>query len=157
ERWDQLESEFATFVGVEAALYFPSGYAANTGLLSSILKSGDTVFSDETNHASLIDGVRLSHARRVIFPHLDLDRLEDELRRTAAGEKIIVVESIFSMDGDHAPLSQFIGLCERYDAFLVVDEAHATGVEGKAGRGLMHDVRNARVLATVHTCGKAMA
>jgi 8-amino-7-oxononanoate synthase len=159
ERWEHLESEFAAFMDVEAALYFPSGYAANTGLLSSILKPEDTVFSDDANHASLIDGIRLTHAKRVIFPHGDLTYLEDALRaETGGGEKVIVVESIFSMEGDRAPLAQLIALCERFQAFLVVDEAHATGVEGNAGRGLIHEAgRTGRVLATIHTCGKAMA
>src|SRR2546425_11844232 len=103
ERWEQLEAEFAKFVGAEAALYFPSGYAANIGLLSSILRPEDTVFSDSANHASLIDGIRLSNARKVVFPHLDLDYLEDALRRdTTIGQKVVVVESVFSMEGDHA-------------------------------------------------------
>jgi 8-amino-7-oxononanoate synthase len=159
-RWDQLESEFAGFVGTDAALYFPSGYAANTGLLGSILKPEDVVFSDAANHASLIDGIRLSHARRVIFPHLDLGYLEDALRREtgSSGERIIVVESIFSMEGDRAPLSQLVELCERFDAFLIVDEAHSTGVEGSGGRGSVEEIgRSDRILATVHTCGKALA
>jgi 8-amino-7-oxononanoate synthase len=123
------------------------------------LKSQDTVFSDAANHASLIDGIRLSHAKRVIFPHLDLNYLEDALQRESGrGEKVVVVESIYSMEGDHAPLAELAGLCDRFDASLVVDEAHATGVEGNDGRGLVHAVgRPASVLATVHTCGKALA
>jgi len=159
KRWEELESDFAEFMEVEAALYFSSGYAANTGLLGAILKTGDTVFSDEANHASLIDGIRLSHAKRVIFPHLDLNYLEDALRTDMShGTKVIVVESIFSMEGDRAPLSKLMGLCERFNAFLIVDEAHSTGVEGNDGRGLVHQHRrNDRVLATIHTCGKAMA
>src|SRR5215470_2948269 len=106
ERWGRLETDFARFVAADAALYFPTGYAANIGLLSSILKEGDVVFSDSMNHASLIDGMRLSHARRVIFPHLDLDYLERELsrhtlsREKSAGKNFVVVERIFSMDGD---------------------------------------------------------
>jgi 8-amino-7-oxononanoate synthase len=158
-RWEQLESQFAAFIGVEAALYFSSGYAANVGLLSSIAKPGDTIFSDSANHASLIDGIRLSRARKVIFPHADLNYLEDALRRQSDnGGKLVVVESIFSMEGDRAPIADVVGLCERFDAFLIVDEAHATGVEGSAGRGLTHQAgRSERVLATVHTCGKALA
>jgi 8-amino-7-oxononanoate synthase len=151
ERWEQLEDEFAKFVGAEAALYFPSGYAANIGLLTAILKPEDTVFSDAANHASLIDGIRLSRARKVIFPHLNLDYLEDALRREPTnGERIIVVESIFSMEGDRAPLRDLVGLCERFDAFLILDEAHATGVEAARGRTECE-------LASVHTCGKALA
>jgi 8-amino-7-oxononanoate synthase len=158
-RWEQLESDFAAFVGAEAALYFPSGYAANIGLLSSVLKPPDTVFSDAANHASLIDGIRLSHAKRVVFPHLDLNYLEDALRSVSgSGEKVVVVESIFSMEGDRAPLADLAGLCGRFDASLIVDEAHATGVEGNGGRGLIHAAgRPANVLATIHTCGKALA
>jgi 8-amino-7-oxononanoate synthase len=158
-RWEQLESDFAAFVGAEAALYFPSGYAANIGLLSSVLKPLDTVFSDAANHASLIDGIRLSHAKRVVFPHLDLNYLQDALRNeSGSGEKVVVVESIFSMEGDRAPLADLADLCDRFDASLIVDEAHATGVEGNGGRGLIHAAgRPASVLATVHTCGKALA
>ena len=155
-RWEELEEEFADFAGAEAALYFSTGYAANIGLLSSVLKPEDTVFSDASNHASLIDGIRLSQARKVIFPHLDLTFLEDALRGvTGASRKIIVVESIFSMDGDRAPLRELTGLCERFGAFLIVDEAHAVGVEGPQGRGLAE--QSDCVLATVHTCGKALA
>jgi 8-amino-7-oxononanoate synthase len=158
ERWEQLESVFAEFVGVEASLYFASGYTANIGLLSSVLKPDDTVFSDEANHASLIDGIRLSHAKKVVFPHLDLDYLEDALgQNTGGGQEFVVSESIFSMGGDRAPLAELIGLCERFGAYLIVDEAHSTGVEGAAGRGLMHRVGSTRVLATIHTCGKALA
>jgi 8-amino-7-oxononanoate synthase len=159
ERWEQLECDFAAFLGVEAALYFPSGYAANIGVLGSVLKPEDTVFSDASNHASLIDGIRLSHARRVIVPHLDLDYLEKALRQASGvGQRVVVVESIFSMEGDRAPVSELETLCERFDAYLIVDEAHATGVEGLAGRGLVsRDGRRKRVLATVHTCGKALA
>jgi 8-amino-7-oxononanoate synthase len=158
-RWEQLESDFAAFVGAEAALYFPSGYTANIGLLSSVLKPLDTVFSDAANHASLIDGIRLSHAKRVVFPHLDLNYLQDALRNeSGSGGKVVVVESIFSMEGDRAPLADLADLCDRFDASLIVDEAHATGVEGNGGRGLIHAAgRPASVLATVHTCGKALA
>jgi 8-amino-7-oxononanoate synthase len=158
-RWELLECEFARFIGAEAALYFSSGYAANIGLLSSILKSDDTVFSDAANHASLIDGIRLSHAKRVIFPHLNMNYLEDAIRRNPGrGQRIIVVESLFSMEGDRAPFDALFDICERFDAFLIVDEAHATGVEGENGRGLVDlSGRNVRVLATVHTCGKALA
>jgi len=159
ERWERLESEFAAFMSVQAALYFPSGYAANVGLLTSILNPEDTVFSDAANHASLIDGIRLSRARKMIFPHLDLNYLEEALRRnTGNGERLIVVESVFSMEGDRAPLSDLAVLCERFNAWLVVDEAHATGVEGMGGRGCADAAgRTERVLATVHTCGKALA
>src|SRR5436190_16381141 len=152
QRWENLEAEFAEFIGAEAALFFPSGYSANIGLLSSLLKSGDVVFSDAANHASLIDGIRLSHARRIIVPHLDLDFLEHALSHedSSAGERFIVVERIFSMDGDIAPPDHLLRLCERYGAWLIVDEAHSTAV-------LPAIDRSTQLLATIHTCGKALA
>jgi 8-amino-7-oxononanoate synthase len=160
EAWTSLENDFARWVGADASLYFTSGYAANIGLLSAILRREDTVFSDSANHASLIDGIRLAKCRRVIFPHLDLNFLEDELRRSgaAAGGRVIVVESIFSMEGDRAPLADLAALGERYGAELIVDEAHAIGVQGPRGTGCVAEAGlSARVLATVHTCGKALA
>ena len=160
EVWTLLEQNFAQWVGAEAALYFTSGYAANIGLLSAVLRPEDVVFSDSANHASLIDGIRLAKCRRVIFPHLDLNFLESDLRRYAsvAGARAIVVESIFSMEGDRAPLADLAALAERYSAELIVDEAHATGVRGPRGSGCVADAGlSARVLATVHTCGKALA
>ena len=159
EKWMELESDFARFAGAEAALYFSSGYLANVGLLSSLLQPDDTVFSDSANHASLIDGMRLSKARRVVFPHLDLEFLENALRAApAAGARFIVVESVFSMDGDFAPLAELSALAERYDAELIVDEAHAVGVFGPQGRGMVAQAGlSGRVLATVFTCGKALA
>lgn len=154
--WDDLEAEFAEFVGAEAALFFGSGYAANTGLLASVLQPNDTVFSDEFNHASIVDGIRMTRAERVIFPHLDLHFLESALAENRKAEKFVVVESIFSMDGDRAPLPNLMALCERFGANLVVDEAHATGVAGPEGRGLAA-AAGRRIFATVHTCGKALA
>lgn len=157
--WEELEAAFARFIGTEAALFFGSGYAANLGLLGAILRPDDVVFSDESNHASLIDGIRLSRARKVIFPHLDLNFLEHALRRSdSPGHKFIVVESLFSMEADCAPLAELLSLAARFGAELIVDEAHATGVFGPQGRGLVAAAGgNARVLATVHTCGKALA
>jgi 8-amino-7-oxononanoate synthase len=160
EAWTALERDFARSIGAEAALYFTSGYAANLGLLSALLKPEDLVFSDSANHASLIDGIRLAKCRRVIFPHLDLTFLEDELRRNAsvAGARVIVVESVFSMEGDRAPLADLAALAQRYAAELIVDEAHATGVRGPRGSGCVAEAGlSPRVLATVHTCGKALA
>jgi 8-amino-7-oxononanoate synthase len=158
ERWEVLEAQFADFIGTEAALYFPSGYAANIGLLTSVLKRTDTVFSDSSNHASILDGIRLSFARKVVFPHLDLDYLETAMKRVTSGNRVVVVESLFSMEGDRAPLRGLIALCSRYNAALIVDEAHSTGVEGPEGRGTVASIgRSETVLATVHTCGKALA
>ena len=160
EVWTVLEHEFARWVGAEAALYFTSGYAANVGLLSALLRPEDVVFSDSANHASLIDGIRLAKCRRVIFPHLDLNFLESELGHIANvdGARVIVVESVFSMEGDRAPLAELVALAERYGAELIVDEAHAIGVRGPQGSGHVAEAGlSARVLATVHTCGKALA
>jgi 8-amino-7-oxononanoate synthase len=158
--WEDLEAEFARFAGTEAALYFGSGYAANIGLLSSILQPGDVVFSDALNHASLIDGIRLSGAAKVIYPHLDLASLEKSLReqKDAPGAKVIVTESVFSMEGDIAPLRELLTLARAYGAELVVDEAHATGVCGPQGRGMAAECKCEReMLASVQTCGKALA
>jgi 8-amino-7-oxononanoate synthase len=160
EVWAVLENDFARWVGAEAALYFTSGCAANIGLLSALLRIEDVVFSDSANHASLIDGIRLAKCRRVIFPHLDLDFLENELRRNSSVSeaRVIVVESIFSMEGDRAPLADLAALAERYGAELIVDEAHAIGVRGPRGSGCVAEAGlSDRVLATVHTCGKALA
>src|SRR5258708_7078321 len=124
--WDEVEKEFARFAGTEAALYFGSGYAANLGLVTSLLKKEDFVFSDALNHASLIDGIRLSGARKIIYPHLDLNVIEAGLRNHAQERcrKLIVTESVFSMDGDVAPVTELLSLAERYGAGGVVAEAH---------------------------------
>jgi 8-amino-7-oxononanoate synthase len=157
--WEDLEAQLAEFAGAEAVLYFNSGYAANVGLFSSVLRADDIVFSDSANHASIIDGIRLSGARKVIFPHLDLNFLEAELRKSGSGggQRFIAVESVFSMDGDRAPLADLLALAERYGAETIVDEAHATGVFGPQGRGLVAADAGGRVFAVVHTCGKALA
>jgi 8-amino-7-oxononanoate synthase len=158
--WEELEEEFAIFAGTEASLFFTSGYAANLGLLGSVIRKQDLVFSDAANHASLIDGIRYSGARKVIFPHRDWDFLESELRKADGlpGEKFIVVESLFSMDGDRSPIGDLVDLAERHDAELIVDEAHAVGVWGPQGRGLVAEAGASwKVLASVFPCGKALA
>jgi 8-amino-7-oxononanoate synthase len=158
--WNELEEEFAAFAGTEAALYFANGYAANLGLLSSVLRKNDLVFSDELNHASLIDGIRLSGARKEIYPHRDLNALERALRQheNESFRKLIVTESVFSMDGDVADVKAIQELAERFGASLIVDEAHATAVHGPRGEGIVAEARlTGEVLATVHTCGKALA
>ena len=160
EEWRDLEDEFAIFAGTESALYFTTGYAANVGLLSSLLGKEDVVFSDERNHASLIDGMRLSGARKVIYPHQNLNALDAALRQegSAPGRKVIVSESVFSMDGDIAPLAELAALAEKYNAALILDEAHATAVHGPAGHGLAAAAGiTSKVLAIIHTCGKALA
>jgi 8-amino-7-oxononanoate synthase len=157
--WRKLEEEFAEFAGTEAALFFGSGYAANMGLLSSLVGPDDVVYSDVLNHASLIDGMRLSGARKVIYPHLDLSVLENSLRQDAGApwRRIIVTESVFSMNGDVAPLKEMASLAEKFGAAMIVDEAHATGVQGNRGCGLAAEAGILpHVLATIHTCGKAL-
>jgi len=158
--WEELEGQFARFAGAEAALYFGSGYAANLGLLTSLLRQSDVVFSDALNHASLIDGMRLSGARREIYPHFDLQALEDGLRAhvVASCRKWIVTESIFSMDGDIAPLTEIFALADRYGAGVILDEAHATAVHGPGGRGIAQQINSGNgPIAVIHTCGKALA
>ncbi|MGH9740202.1 MAG: aminotransferase class I/II-fold pyridoxal phosphate-dependent enzyme [Candidatus Acidiferrales bacterium] len=158
--WEELEAEFAAFAGTKAALYFGSGYAANLGLMTALLRPGDVVVSDEMNHASLIDGMRLSGATKVIYRHGDLADLENALRNTAggAGARVIATESVFSMEGDVAPLDEILRLAKKYGAGLVVDEAHATGACGPEGRGVAAELGIEReMLAVVHTCGKALA
>jgi 8-amino-7-oxononanoate synthase len=159
EDWHKLETRFAEFAGTESALFFTTGYAANVGLLSALVSRDDVIYSDALNHASLIDGMRLSGARKVIYPHLDLHVLEDALRQEAGApwRKVIVTESVFSMDGDIAPLSAIAALAEKYDAALIVDEAHGTAVHGPSGRGIAAQFGIvSQLLAVIHTCGKGL-
>ena len=159
EEWHELEERFAAFAGTESALFFTTGYAANIGLLSSLVSKDDVIFSDALNHASLIDGMRLSGARKVIYPHLDLQVLEAALRQESGApwRKVIITESVFSMDGDIAPIREIAALAEKYDAALILDEAHATAVHGPNGRGIAAQVGIVpQLLAVTHTCGKAL-
>ncbi|RED57255.1 glycine C-acetyltransferase [Cohnella lupini] len=155
---DRLERELAAFKGTEAALVFQSGYAANLGVLSSILTSDDVVISDELNHASIIDGIRLSKTNRKIYAHKDLDQLEQRLKESANYRtRVIVTDGVFSMDGDIAPLPQIVELCEKYDAIVYVDDAHASGVLGKNGKGSTdHFGLNGRVHIQIGTLSKAV-
>jgi 8-amino-7-oxononanoate synthase len=141
-----------------AALYFPSGYVANEGLLSTLITRADWVASDEWNHGSLIDGVRLSKAERHVYAHQDLEALENALAQVPEGRRrFVVTESVFGMDGDLTDLPRLVEICEAHDALLIVDEAHATGVYGPRGQGRVAEFGlQDRVLATVHTCGKAL-
>jgi 8-amino-7-oxononanoate synthase len=148
----RVEGKFARFKGVERSLYFSSGYLANLAVLTTFPEAGDVIFSDQRNHASLIDGARLSRARRVVFPHNDVAALARLLREDAgSGQKFVVVESLFSMDGDLAPLVEYADLCRAAGAELIVDEAHAVGVYGSCGRGLASDA-----FLTINTAGKAL-
>jgi len=131
-----LERALAKFEGTERALLFNSGYAANVGALTSLFGLGDVVFSDELNHASLIDGCRLSRAKVVVYPHRDVEALEALVRATPGRRRAIVTDTVFSMDGDRAPVRGLRELADRHELALLVDEAHATGVLGPGGRGL---------------------
>src|ERR1700719_3561642 len=158
--WTELEEEFAAFAGSEAALYFGSGYAANIGLLTSLANKNDVIFSDALNHASIIDGIRLSGARKIIYSHRDLNALESSLKENQSkpGRKLIVTETVFSMDGDVAPLDAIVVLAEKYGASVIVDESHATATHGPGGRGIASQFLSDRgVVAAMHTCGKALA
>ena len=157
----ELEEELAQFYQTESALVFNSGYDANLGLLACLPRAGDTLLTDELIHASMIDGARLSYATRQRFRHNDLADVEANLKTaresSKEGQVFVAVESVYSMDGDTAPLRELVDLCEQYDAALLVDEAHATGIYGPNGEGLVvaMGLQN-RVLARVHTFGKAL-
>jgi 8-amino-7-oxononanoate synthase len=153
-----VEQSFATFKQTERSLYFSSGYLANVAVLTTFPEAGDVIFSDERNHASLIDGVRLSRAEKIVFPHNDAAGLERLMRECAGGgQKFVVVESLFSMDGDEAPLAEYAALCRKFDAALIVDEAHAVGIYGERGSGLIEARGVASdVFVSVNTAGKAL-
>lgn len=153
---EQTEAFIAQFHQAPAGLIFNSGYDANVGLLSAIPQRGDTIITDELIHASLIDGARLSHAERFKFKHNDLADLEAKLK-IAKGLIYVVVESVYSMDGDTAPLQQISALCKIYHANLIVDEAHATGIFGENGAGLVQQLHlQQEVFARTVTFGKAL-
>jgi 8-amino-7-oxononanoate synthase len=153
---EQVEFYLAQFFQASSCLIFNSGYNANLSILSSIPQKGDTILSDQLIHASLIDSARLSFAKRLSFKHNDTSDLERKLQ-LAEGQKYVVVESIYSMDGDESPLEAILTLCEKYQAYLIVDEAHSTGVKGELGRGVCIDKNiHERVFARIYTFGKAM-
>ena len=157
EVFERIEARLASFSGAESALLFGSGYAANIGLLQAIVSSDDLVVSDERNHASLIDGIRLTKARTAIYPHQDLQALEAALAQPRTGRALVVTESVFSMDGDLTSLVDVCEIAERAGAVVIVDEAHATGMYGTRGSGRVEELRlRDRVVATIHTGGKAL-
>jgi 8-amino-7-oxononanoate synthase len=153
-----LERDLAAWKGTEAALVFSSGYIANLALTATLVGRGDAVFSDALNHASLIDGCRLSRAAIHVHRHADLNHLDDLLTRRgrAARRRLIVSDSVFSMDGDLAPLAGLLELAERHDALLLLDEAHAAGVLGDGGRGLSATAAGCERLIAMGTLSKAL-
>ncbi|MGH7948485.1 MAG: aminotransferase class I/II-fold pyridoxal phosphate-dependent enzyme [Candidatus Binataceae bacterium] len=158
ESFAAIERRFASFKGSERALYFSSGYLANLAVLATLPEAGDLILSDERNHASLIDGIRLSAAGRVVFPHRDIAavaRLVDEYQ--GGGQIFVVTESLFSMDGDYAPLAEYATICRATRAALIVDEAHAVGIFGERGSGLIESSgTDEEVFVSVNTAGKAL-
>ena len=158
EDFHEVERRFAIFKGVDRSLYFSSGYLANQAVLTTLPGAGDVVFSDERNHASLIDGVRLSRATGVVFPHADAAALAERLAEySGAGQRFVVTESLFSMDGDVAPLADYAALCRSSGAALLVDEAHAVGIYGDDGSGLIRATGIGRdVLLSINAAGKAL-
>lgn len=156
----ELEERLAEFVSPQIAdaraLYFCTGYMANIAILSALAGSGADLFSESLNHASLIDGARLSRANVHVYPHGDLEKLAALLAASTASNKMVVTDSVFSMDGDLAALPQLLALCEQHDAWLVVDDAHGFGVLGEHGRGVLeHFALRSPNLVYMGTLGKA--
>ena len=153
-----LEQRLSGFKGTEAALIFPTGFQTNIGVLTALVGNQDRVLSDAQNHASIIDGLRLSGCQKIVFPHLDLGAVEEALSQPhPEGKTFLVTESLFSMDGDIAPLETYAALAKKYEAYLIVDDAHAVGVFGEErGSGLTERFGvEKRALAIVSTFGKA--
>ena len=153
----RLEERIAAFAGYEAALLFGSGYLANLGAISSLVGRGQVVFSDELNHASIIDGCRLSRAERFVYRHADLEHLTWGLRQADHRGALIVTDAVFSMEGDVAPIADLVELARRHRCRLIVDEAHATGALGPGGRGAVAEAGlSGEVDVIVGTLGKAL-
>lgn len=144
--YEALEAEIASYKGYRKGLIFSNGYMANMGIIATLAREGDVIFSDELNHSSLIDSMRLSRAKKVIFRHRDINDLEAKIKKEQCrGARFVVTETVFSMDGDIAPLSDLSTLKERHDVYLIVDDAHGTGVFGTKGTGIeeLHHVAGA--------------
>ena len=155
---EELEDKISELKGTEAALVFNSGFQANTGVIPVLVGEGDVILSDALNHASIIDGCRLSRSKVVVYGHCNMDQLELALKQAPiGGRKLIVTESLFSMDGDEVPLADIVGLAEKYGAIVMVDEAHATGVYEPNGAGLVAKLGlGERILIQMGTLGKAL-
>ena len=155
---EELEDKIAELKGTEGALVFNSGFQANTGVIPVLVGKGDVILSDALNHASIIDGCRLSRSEVVVYGHCNMDQLELALKQAPVrGRKLIVTESLFSMDGDEAPLADIVSLAEKYGATVMVDEAHATGVYEPNGAGLVAKLGlGDRILIQMGTLGKAL-
>ena len=154
---EEAEQAFAEFVGMPRALLFGSGYAANLGILATLASRGAEIFVDRLDHACLNDGAVLSRARLTRYAHLDIAALASRLAQSTAPERIVATDAVFSMDGDIAPLVEIAALCERHDAWLVVDDAHGIGVLGRDGRGSLDhfNLRSPRIVYMA-TLGKAL-
>ena len=156
--YDELESEIASWENTEAALIFNSGYTANLGIISSLCNRDTEIFSDKLNHASIIDGIKLAGSKINRYLHCDMTDLEKRLKTSKQKDKIIITDSVFSMDGDRAPLVEICELAEKYRCMIMVDEAHATGIFGKAGSGLVEELGlEDRVDVRMGTLSKAVA
>ncbi|GAC1565226.1 MAG: glycine C-acetyltransferase [Ktedonobacteraceae bacterium] len=153
-----LEEKLARFKHTEASLTIQSGYATNLGVISAVMQEGDMIISDELNHASIIDGIRLCKSPRKVFPHKDMAGLRRVLEESKGAHKVMVVtDGVFSMDGDIAPLPEIVALAEEYGAFVMVDDAHASGVLGKNGRGsVSHFGLDGRVALQIGTLSKGI-
>jgi 8-amino-7-oxononanoate synthase len=153
----RLEERLAAFKGREAALLFGSGYLANAGVIAALARPGDVVFSDQLNHASIVDGCRLSRAEVFVYDHCDVEHLEWGIARAEGRAALIVTDSVFSMDGDVAPLEEIVGAARRHGVRVMVDEAHGTGALGPGGRGALAEVGlEDQVDVIVGTLGKAL-
>ena len=153
---EEVEAALADFIRLPRALYFSTGYMAALGTIPALAGRGDALFSDALNHACLIDGTRLSGADVHVYPHMDLAALKHALARCPNRQKLVVSDAVFSMDGDIAPIPEMLALCEHYDAWLLLDDAHGFGVLGEAGRGVLShfNVQSPRIVY-LGTLGKA--
>jgi len=155
---EKLEGKIANFKKTEDSLLFNSGYTANVGVIPTLIGKGDVIFSDELNHASIIDGCRMSRAEIRVFPHKDMDFLEKLLSESSKFKrKLIITDGVFSMDGDLAPLPEIVKLADKYSSAIMVDDAHATGILGRGGRGIVeHYGLDGKVEIIMGTLGKAL-